>query len=621
MQLDESLADFARLSGDQKEIDLVYIAATAVLWPIRLPIKEFEGEAIDAVREIAGSDAKHVIKTMQTWEDRPLAATRKLSEEAQTNPKLNSALTALNDYFEAVPIFAGHVAQLLGQAQEQGDVYHVSEQIKAAIVSFGGRISIQSLEINFNVVMPAPTSREKQLMGSVAFLASVVALVVLTIGWLMWDRFVPKEIPPMGSGFNIAVAEFVVLDDTVPPATGAEFSDWLFNAIEREMEQLPPALSVNTRGPGDTGIVKGEDPETRNRRACALADKHNATILIYGTVTEVDNDLQIQLEFCVPHGSFDYGSEVAGPEQLGQPIPVDMQLSPEDRFNLNGVLNARTQALRHIVTGLANFYIRRFEEAADHFQDAADIEDWHQGREVAFLLLGAARLRGYDQITNPEPLAEAEAAFRQAYKMNENYARSYLGLGAVARAQAAVLNETRTGIVAVDADKLREAGDWYTDSLEAAEQPALAYIPVKAAHGLGQVHLLGFEHNVPGWSGQEAERLFDEVIAAYEAEPVPELAWFAAHAHALSGRLAGHRRKWDTMSAENRRAIDMLENLPGTRPYKWIARYWSWVGMAEEQAGHMDEAREAYTQAIKVGTGHAGAQEVEKWRRDLERVG
>ena len=86
--------------------------------------------------------------------------------------------------------------------------------------------------------------------------------------------------------------------------------------------------------------------------------------------------------------------------------------------------------------------------------------------------------------------------------------------------------------------------------------------------------MLGFEQNVSGWSGLLAEQYFREVIAAYEADPIPELAWFAAHAHALNGRLAGHRSQWANMVAENRTAIELLDALPGTKPRLWLARYW-----------------------------------------------
>ena len=174
-----------------------------------------------------------------------------------------------------------------------------------------------------------------------------------------------------------------------------------------------------------------------------------------------ENGLQVQPEFFVRDESFGYGSEVAGAEQLGRPIAVDMSLDPAVRYDTNLKLTGRSQALQHIVTGLAKFFIRRYDEAAVDFERATQVSEWdeNEGKEVVYLLLGAAHLRQYDQITKPLPLLAAEINFRQAYTMNQAYGRVYLGLGAVARAEAAILCEDGTAICDADPAKLIEARD------------------------------------------------------------------------------------------------------------------------------------------------------------------
>jgi hypothetical protein len=322
----------------------------------------------------------------------------------------------------------------------------------------------------------------------------------------------------MGTGFNIAVAPFTVLAGVTTPEVGMEVGDWLFKAITGEALQLPLALGVNTRGPDELQPVVGQSQQERWQNADILARQHQATILIYGTVFMGETGLQVRPEFHVSGEDFDYGSDVRGPAQLGQPVTVDTSLGTVERYDLNVALNGRAQAMRYLVTGLAHFFIREYADAANDFEKAADVTTWRdgEGKEVVYLLLGAAYLRQYDQIANPTPLLAAESNFRQAYAINPAYGRAYLGLGAVARAQAALLCADGTAICGADPHKLVEARDWYSGSLQTAEQPPTAYIPIKAAHGLGQVHLLGFELGIPGWSDLEAERYFQQVIVAYE---------------------------------------------------------------------------------------------------------
>jgi hypothetical protein len=209
-------------------------------------------------------------------------------------------------------------------------------------------------------------------------------------------------------------------------------------------------------------------------------------------------------------------------------------------------------------------------------------------------------------------------AFQQAYQLNPDYARNYLGLGAVAIEQAVIRNSEPTG--RVDEAKLIEARRWYSASLSAPDQLASAYVPVKAAYGLGKVHMVGFEHRIPGWSGLQAWHFFEQVTTAYEAEPVPDLAWFAGHAHAALGQLAGHNKDWQTMSSENRQAINILSSLPGDSPRNWIARYWRQVAFAEEKRNRLDAAHQAYRRAIEGGAGVVSPEELEDWQYNLDRL-
>lgn len=430
----------------------------------------------------------------------------------------------------------------------------------------------------------------------------------------------PTPLPPMPSGFNVAVAEFAQLDATghlTSSQVASDLSDWLFAAIKRETDQLPPSLRVNTREPEEIGIVEGRDRNARAESAAEVAARHNVTILVYGVVTTGDDGNQVEPEFYVSQPGFGIGSEVAGPDRLGKVVTFTLPLEPVEQVGINKQLNARTQALQHLVKGLAHFYTGEYELAWAQFRSAAHVSSWRpeEGQEVVYLLMGAADLELYDQTREPDQLARAADSFAQAYQLNRDYARSYLGLGTVAFQQA--VSHSERGI---DAEKLLEAAGWYSDSLEASDQPASAHISVKAVYGLGQVYLAGYESRVPGWSREQAGTFFEQVIAAYDDKRTPDLMWFAGHAHAYLGRLAGLEENWPEMSSKCHKAIDLLDAIPHNPAKASIARYWAWMAFAEEKRNRLDAARDAYRQAIQEGAGAVGREELDSWQAELDRL-
>ena len=152
----------------------------------------------------------------------------------------------------------------------------------------------------------------------------------------------------------------------------------------------------------------------------------------------------------------------------------------------------------------------------------------------------------------------------------------------------------------LDNEKLLEAYSWYSRSLSSPDQLPAAQVPIKAAFGLGQIHLAGYGQQLPGWSADQARLNFTRVISAYEANPSPDLAWFAGHAYCELGYLAVlENSDWSDMSAQCRKAIEVLKAMPGNPPLNWVARYWSWIGHAEKNRQRIDAAKNAYREAYQ----------------------
>jgi tetratricopeptide (TPR) repeat protein len=454
-------------------------------------------------------------------------------------------------------------------------------------------------------------------------MAAIAVVIVIGLGVAIAVR---TQLPPMPNGFNIAVAQFAMQDvNGLLKVTdeSKELSDYLFSAINNETDQLDPALGINLRKPDDIGMVSGMDRNSRAAKAKELANWHNATILIYGVVTANGDSYRVEPEFYVAGDSWNFGSEVAGPTQLGQPVPFKPPLSgPHTSVEINKELNTRTKALQHIVKGLASFFIGEFESARGEFSQAANMRDWQDGKEVAYLLEGAAQLRLYDANDDPEKrdaeLQNASDAFEKACQQNPRYARCYLGLGSVA-IQRAVSN-LQSGLL--DEGRLIEAYKWYSMSLSAPEQVASAYVPLKAEYGLGQIHLLGYEAGLTGWSSDQARFYFEQIITEFDKSHATDLAWFAGHAHAYLGRLSKLGEDWQLMSDEYHRATDILSARPFNRnpPRNWIARYWAWIGFAEEKLNQLDAARNAYEEAINNGMGIVSDEEIQQWQATLTRL-
>jgi tetratricopeptide (TPR) repeat protein len=467
-------------------------------------------------------------------------------------------------------------------------------------------------------------------------------LVAVLASAIIFNPFAgTTPIPTMpDSAFNVAVAQFTTLDDDTEPSIPAdasqELSQWLFDAVEDETKKLPPSLRDEVWGPDQVGPVTGQDATIRDANAEQIANQINASLLIYGIITRSldSNAYYVQPEFYITEDEvgFDYGSEVVGSNRLGRPVSFRLPLDFPTLEGTNEQLYARSQALREIIGGLADLYIDRYHEAYGQFERAAGTENWEEdaGKEVIYLLMGAAKLQAYrDPETDPDEgkqaLSQALEAFTRASELNPEYARSYLGLGTISLQQASDRNPNWPD--SLDTEELTQAEAWYSKSLRVSDQPASAYISVKAAFGLGQVHQLRYEYGLSKKSGDQARGFFNEVIAAYSSKQAPDLIWFAGHAYAGLGRLAGHDREWQEMSSQYSKAIDILDTLPGNPPFDSIAYFWAEVAFAREKLNRLDTACDAYRQAIENGARVVGSGEksispetLDKWKTEMERL-
>ncbi|NTW97891.1 MAG: hypothetical protein HGB28_05000, partial [Oscillochloris sp.] len=407
---------------------------------------------------------------------------------------------------------------------------------------------------------------------------------------------------------------------------GLLLSQQLFAALDSDAQLRAGAYPANVRGPDRAELPSAtlEDLESAVARAAA---EHNATIFIYGLVIPQQSGQALELHFFIRDPSFSFGSEVAGATRMGRPVPFSLPLDDLTLTAANAPLKARITALQRIVSGLKNYSIGELDEAAAAFRDALLIPDWaaDQGKEVAYMLLGAALLSGDSAQTHPSErlhnLQSAGAAFAQARDLAPDYARSYLGLGLVTIQSAdASLRRHSTEDLAAYPALLDEAREMFTQARNAREQPEMAFVAIKCSYGLGMAHVIGANGKLPGWSYDEAQVAFEQVVAGYVSTGSPDLLALAGYAHIFLGETAGKREQWALMITEMHSGIDLLESIPFRPPRARIAAYWTRVGYAQEQAGRLNEALAAYDQALTRGQGVVLQKDIDYWIQERERI-
>ncbi|MBE7556392.1 MAG: hypothetical protein HS126_35515 [Anaerolineales bacterium] len=409
--------------------------------------------------------------------------------------------------------------------------------------------------------------------------------------------------PPMPDGFNIAVAQFSVTGEAagqIPADTGWSVADWLARSIEAERIQHPDIMVNEVWGPDKVGGIPGEDHGTRAANAAQFAEDYNVNILIYGIITGSQSKYYFEPEFYVAWHGFDYASEVAGPDQLGQPILLQLPFENPDKNELNNELKARRRVLHHVVYGLGYFYYNNYTEAFEEFDDASR-EATGEGLEVVHLLKGAAKMSEYNDTnlsveTRLNAFEDAQKAITKTLELNPSYARGHLGLGGIAFQQATALNPQWPN--SVDQVKLHEAAEQYLQSLMLATQPDSAYVYIKGNYGLGQIYLTGYHYFPCDWSSKQVQTYFENVITAYK-DPPQDIFWFVGKAHsglAWLAMLTGDRpratfmlsqcpqnialleNEWsEVVSSECQQAIGLLEKIRFNRPDDSIADCRTWI--------------------------------------------
>ena len=268
---------------------------------------------------------------------------------------------------------------------------------------------------------------------------------------------------PIGR-FNIVVADFGQLDanGAVVTSSGASLlSQYMFESLRDELapvrKDLPGPLkpeiwhdSLGNQIDTKIGLVLGNSADARRNAARALAERLNASMVIYGNLQRNGDRASFTPEFYVAPIR-EEADELVGQHKLGSSIEVQVIQGNQEQWaqglRLNQALNTRQQALAFFTLGLI------FDFGGDHASAVGYIERSlkalqsnpdRSGEDIVHFFLGRQHLFLF-QLQADHPISEviaAENAFSQSLQINAAYARGHIGLGGVYLSRVNYLGQT-----------------------------------------------------------------------------------------------------------------------------------------------------------------------------------
>jgi len=496
---------------------------------------------------------------------------------------------------------------VLAQAAREHKVKQVTEV--AATYYSENRERLLDAAAAYESALPDPVDLRPRLIAAVAVLG------VMLVGIYLWITQPWVRIEPMSDfgDFNLAVSRFPVVDATgrmLNDCVGDRVNLLLDDTLRRPAGIVQKQIVDDFRGPDAIGV-------TDDAQAAQLAKQINATVLVYGVITATEYSYAFQPAFYVQDTArvFDYGGELAGPNQLGQPVSFALPstfdcdtLSDEDLGIIDRALRDRLTLLGNVIAGLGYYFQEEYLDAAYWFNLStrqSQRQDDPVGQSVTEMLLGAARLREAtpaDPANQAEKLVAAEQAFLHSVELAPDYSRAYLGLGITALERAKVYDQRGVDVIAIHPAELVTSTNAFSLALTAADQPPQAYVPAKAALGIGIAHLLGAEFGVPGWSFAEAANHFDVVTATLAANDSDGIKSVAALAYGYLGKIAAATGDWEAMKDNCQQTIQLLAQAGAQPDARTTAEAWGCIANADLELGNLCDAYVDLESALTIGS-------------------
>ena len=344
------------------------------------------------------------------------------------------------------------------------------------------------------------------VFGDSRQVATFVLLLLLAAAVVAAGAWGAGRPPQLTADFNVAVAA-VDVSALGEPANADEVGRMLqaqvVDIVDRQLREVAPdTTSVSgTRMP-----VVGNTAEAER-----LAQQINAQLVIYGSAQVSGDGVRYAPRFYV-----DLDAVQADVGEMQRDVALDAPLS----FTIQQLIEelpptGRTAAAATLLTNFVRALVKLSAEDIDDARRYIDLAvaqteryvDTYEpfaGREVVYLFASQiARVQANNSPNRAAHLAAAQQHAEAALAINPNYGRGYIALGNLQ----------------FDRGDLFGARQTYLTAATLPNQPPEALVSVKAAQGLGNVHLrqLIGVHPTAGPCLDEVRRLADAGLAHYSA--------------------------------------------------------------------------------------------------------
>mgnify|MGYP006283227931 CR=1 FL=1 len=425
----------------------------------------------------------------------------------------------------------------------KGELTHQIELLSSALLENRdfGEIRYQTSKRRKHLVA-------KIMRGNFTFIFTLSKIVIVlgilvAVSYLIVQNFDSNQSDKMMGEFNIAVAEFDVIDSSKDTDAGLQFSQIVVKELEKNLNEVDPNIDITYWGPSRVGKVAGLTKENRAMEAQDIAEKINADIVLYGIVDNLSAEWSVTPEFYFSlENSYD-AEEIVGQHNLGSPILLPDKLSITSKVTLGDEMLVRNRILASISIGLAFYSVDQFDDALHYYQIAEEtvISNEVEGIDVVYLLAGNAALRNRD-------ISLARSYYQKAIDNSPEYSRALIGMGWVNYYEALDPFEQTNDPAKTDQEKLLEAIRFYEAGLVAEEKPILADIETKVHFGLGHSYFLqAYASGIHDF--EEAITEFEAVIGDYSDGENPRVKVLAEEAHGRLGLIY-------KLQQETKKAID-----------------------------------------------------------------
>ncbi len=416
--------------------------------------------------------------------------------------------------------------------------------------------------------------RQKILAGLAGVLVLAVVLVIMAANGF----FEPRR---MDGSFNIAVAEFGTINpdgsiDAHASQTGEQLSQWTVDYLTRVLKDDPTVQIWPNNRRTRVGVLQASDPQQRSAAASQLANEINAHLLVYGNVDLRQDPPVVQLEFYIAPQFQYHFEDIQGSYQAGQPIRIVDLNNPGP--SVTGELSNQASSVAWISMGLTQVQLGQTQAALEAFQKAAQAAptsaavQFFTGREILFSSYNAQQ--PYDLY------AAAEAAFQKAISLDDQYARSYIGLGSVYRREAQQRLSDAQDAGGLDEQSLAPVLESIQKALD-TYQKGLALNPTFDQYGLPVAEVtqmaMANAYRLQG----TAYALVGQVDAAQES-----LAQAIQIGEAVRPALEAIASQQET----SRRYL--------AQAYEWLGEAYQWQGYAYELVFDDEQAAKSYQAAV-----------------------